>query len=288
MKKIIALVLALTIMLGMIVSTSAANPFVKKLNLVRLIKMMFTQSDDEYEIGEIKNGVLTVYVSANGKKDADGTKKNPFDTIETARDAIRGIDKTSLKGIDVVIGAGTYFITETIEFTAEDAGQEKCPIRYIGEDGAVINGGTSFDYTAFEKASGDTLALFPEDVQDKLYMLDLGKFGYTADDIAEMLTNKKYYNKASIILVNGQEMTLARYPNADEGLIEIEGGYFLDGEGNVTLEDYDSPKELHPKATVIEYGETHMERAEWHRSAHCPDRCGHRCHRWGPHAEQYR
>lgn len=216
--------------------------------------------DDGYDIGSLSDGVLTVYVAQSGKQNADGTAKDPFPTLEAARDAIRAVDKSGLNGIDVIIESGTYHITETIEFTSADTGSESCPIRYIGEEGTIINGGTSFDYTAFEKASGDTLGLFPEAVQDKLYMLDLGKFGYTSDDIAEMLKNKKYYNKASIILVNGQEMVLSRYPNAEEGWIEIEGGYFLDGEGNVTLEDFDSPKELRPKATVIEYGETHMER----------------------------
>lgn len=233
--------------------------FAEKLNLFRIIRIMLFE-DDGYDIGSLSDGVLTVYVAQSGKQNADGTAKDPFPTLEAARDAIRAVDKSGLNGIDVIIESGTYHITETIEFTSADTGSESCPIRYIGEEGTIINGGTSFDYTAFEKASGDTLGLFPEAVQDKLYMLDLGKFGYTSDDIAEMLKNKKYYNKASIILVNGQEMVLSRYPNAEEGWIEIEGGYFLDGEGNVTLEDFDSPKELRPKATVIEYGETHMER----------------------------
>ncbi|MBE6626434.1 MAG: right-handed parallel beta-helix repeat-containing protein [Ruminococcaceae bacterium] len=263
MKRVVSLILVLFVSFGVVASANAVSieSFSEKLNLIRIIRGMFSKDDDNAPMyGELEDGVLTVYVSSSGKQNARGTKNDPFPTIEAARDAVRSLDKSSLSGIDIIIEGGTYHITETIEFTSADTGSESCPIRYIGEDGAVINGGTSFDYTAFEKASGDTLALFPEDVQDKLYMLDLGKFGYTADDIAEMLTNKKYYNKASIILVNGQEMTLARYPNADEGWIEIEGGYFLDGEGNVTLEDYDSPKELHPKATVIEYGNEHMER----------------------------
>ncbi len=262
MKKIIALILALSMTLGMIVSVSADSPFVKRLNLVRLIRTMFSSNDEDYGIGEVKDGVLTVYVAANGKKDADGTKKNPFDTIESARDAIREINKSSLKGIDVVVGAGTYFITEAIALTAEDTGSEKCPVRYIGEDGATINGGTSFDYTLFEKASGDTLAMFPKDVQDKLYMLDLAKLGYTAEDIAKMKASQKYHEKAALINVDGEQMDLARYPNADEGWIEIESGYFLDSNGNVTkYTDNDKvDKELQAKETVIKYGDEHKER----------------------------
>ncbi|MBE6627277.1 MAG: hypothetical protein E7628_08920, partial [Ruminococcaceae bacterium] len=77
MKKIIALVLVLCMCFGMIVSVSAASPFAKRLNLVRLIRAMFASDDEDYGIGEVKDDVLTVYVAPNGKKGADGTAKNP-------------------------------------------------------------------------------------------------------------------------------------------------------------------------------------------------------------------
>ena len=114
MKRIIAFALALTMCLGMIVSVSAANPFTKKLALVKLIRAMFTKDENEYCIGELNDGVLTLYVSPKGKTGADGTEKSPYATIENARDAIRGIDKSTLNGIDVVIGSGTYHITFVI------------------------------------------------------------------------------------------------------------------------------------------------------------------------------
>ena len=264
MKRIIALLLVLCMALGMVVSVSAApaSSFTRTLNLVRLIRTLFAKEDEAPTIGELKGNVLTVYVATNGKANADGTKGNPFGTIEAARDAIRDVKKTGLKGIDVIVGSGMYYITETIEFTEEDTGTEKCPIRYIGEEGAIINGGTAFDYTEFERASGDTLALFPKEVQDKLYMLDLGKFGYTPEEIATMKSKQKYYTYATMINVDGKQMDLARYPNANEGWIEIESGYFLDANGNPTkYTDNDKvAKELQAKQTVVKYGEDHLER----------------------------
>lgn len=264
MKRIIALLLVLCMAIGMVVSVSAAPSasFSRTLNLVRLIRTLFAKEDEAPTIGELKGNVLTVYVATNGKTTADGTKGNPFGSIEAARDAIRDVKKSGLRGIDVVVGAGMYYITETIEFTEEDTGFEKCPIRYIGEEGAIINGGTSFDYTEFEKAAGDTLALFPEEVQDKLYMLDLGKFGYTPEEIATMKSKQKYYTTATMINVDGKQMDLARYPNASEGWIEIESGYFLDANGNPTkYTDNDKvDKELQAKNTVVKYGEDHMDR----------------------------
>ncbi len=260
MKKIIALMLALTMCLGMIVSVSAANPFIERINLVRLIRAMFAKDENEYGVGELKEGVLTLYVSTKGKADADGTEKNPYASIENARDAIRGIDKSKLSGIDVIIGSGTYNITSTIEFTTEDSGTKDCPIRYIGEENTLLSGGISFDYTEFEKATGDTLLLFPEEVRDKLYMYDMGKLGYTPDDIARMLNDGKYYKEVGVILVNGERMTLARYPNEEDGWIEIEGGYFLDRDGNYTENDGNNGGEDYAVQTIIEYGEEYMER----------------------------
>ena len=260
MKRIIAFALALTMCLGMIVSVSAANPFTKKLALVKLIRAMFTKDENEYGIGELNDGVLTLYVSPKGKTGADGTEKSPYATIENARDAIRGIDKSDLNGIDVIIKSGTYNITSTIEFTSEDSGTKDCPIRYIGEEGTLLSGGIAFDYTEFEKATGDTLLLFPEEVRDKLYMYDMGKLGYTPDDIARMLHYGKYYNQVGVIYVNGKQMDLARYPNKEDGWIEIEGGYFLDKNGNYTENDGNNGGEDSAVQTIIEYGEEYMER----------------------------
>jgi len=260
MKRLIAFALALTMCLGMFVSVSAANPFAKKLALVKLIRAMFTKDDNEYSIGELNDGVLTLYVSPKGKADADGTEKNPYATIENARDAIRGIDKSDINGIDVIITSGTYNISETIVFTAEDSGTKTCPIRYIGEEGTLLSGGIAFDHTEFEKASGDTLLLFPEEVRDKLYMYDMGKLGYTPDDIAKMLQVGRYYNQIGVIYVDGKQMDLARYPNKEDGWIEIEGGYFLDKNGNYTENDGNNGGEDSAVQTIIEYGEEYMER----------------------------
>ena len=260
MKRIIAFALALTMIFGMIVSVSAANPFIERINLVRLIRSMFAKDDNGYGIGELEDGVLTLYVAVKGKDDADGTEKNPYASVEAARDAIREIDKSDLSGIDVIITGGTYQMEKTIEFTAEDSGTKNCPIRYIGEEDTLFSGGISFDYTEFEKAAGDTLLLFPEETRDKLYMYDMGKLGYTPEDIQEMLGHGKYYNQVGVIYVNGEQMTLARYPNEEDGWIQIEGGYFLDKDGNYTENDGNDGGEDRAVQTIIEYGDEYMER----------------------------
>ncbi len=230
MKKIIAFILVLCMTFGTVISVSAADPFVKRLNLVRLIRAMFAQGDSDYGIGEYADGVLTVYVATNGKADADGSEKKPYATIEAARDAIRQIDKTGLDGIDVVIGAGIYYITETIEFTADDSGSENCPIRYIGKEGAIINGGVAFDYTEFEKASGDTLSLFPEEVRDKLVMLDLHKLGYEAENAEEFLNIFVNLTSFTPLYSGSTKLTVARYPNDGCERVREDGWFDVYGE----------------------------------------------------------
>ena len=257
MKRIIALVLVLAMALSMIVSVSAASPFEKRLNLARLIKMMFAIDEDSPEFGELKDGKLIVYVATNGKKDADGTKKAPFATIEAARDAIRTLDKTQFDGIDVIVTKGTYSISEAITLTAEDSGTASCPIRYIGEDGATIVGGVSFTAKDFSPATGKDAKYFPD--VDKVVQIDLNQFGYTPEDMKEYLSSRRYLTVAPFLSADATRQTLVRYPN-DEW-INIDGAIMIDYNGNETHYTDNDPvdRQYMPDKVVIDYGDEHID-----------------------------
>ncbi len=257
MKRIIALILVLCMTAGMIVSVSADSPFAKKLNLVRLIRTMFASDEDAPEFGEIKDGKLTIYVATNGKKDADGTKKNPFSTITAARDAIRTLDKSEFDGIDVAVAKGAYSISESIVFTEEDSGTADCPIRYIGEDGATIVGGVSFTADDFSPATGKDAKYFPE--ADKVVQIDLGQFGYTPEDIKAYLSNSSYLRVVPFLSADAKRQTLCRYPN-DEW-INIDGATMIDYNGNETHYTDNDPVDVQyqPDVVVIDYGDEHIE-----------------------------
>ncbi len=62
MKKIIALLLVLCMSLGMVVSVSAASSFTQKLNLVRLIRGMFSKTAAEEVIGDNGDDVFDLYI----------------------------------------------------------------------------------------------------------------------------------------------------------------------------------------------------------------------------------
>ena len=205
----------------------------------------------------LDTGMITVFVSADGNDSmADGSALKPYRTIAAARDAVRKLDKNKYTAIKVRIGRGEYNIREAIEFTEEDSGTEKCPIYYIGEEGATICGGVAFDSSSFTRASGDSLKYFPEDVRDQLVMVDLTKFGFEASDIESMIRITRDGGRAPLAL-NGNNLTVARYPNSD---------YALVGEGSKVNCEGGAAKAIDlVTTTTIVFDEEHTEHVKtWH------------------------
>ena len=278
MKKIIALVLVLCMAFSMIVTVSANGPFAKRLNLARLIKMMFNSEDDAPEFGELKDGKLIIYVAPNGKKDANGTEKAPLASINAARDIIRTINKSQYKGIDVIVKSGTYTITEPIAFTAEDGGTASCPISYIGEDGAKIVGGVALTAKDFAPATGNATQYFSDDAKANTVQVDLTKYGYTVEEVQSWLKHSNYRGDHGFLSVDGVRQTVARYPN--EGWVNAEGGKNIGFEGEEVTEFTNS---TNLDYYIVEYGDDHFDRvmswksgtkifvqARWH-VLWCPD-----------------
>ena len=255
MKKLISLILATSMIFGMIVSTSAASPFEKRLSLVRLIKMLFSSDEDAPEFGELKDGILTVYVATNGKKDADGTKKNPFPTITAARDAIRALDKSAFDGITVLVTAGVYSITEPVTLTAEDSGTADCPITYLGEDGTTIVGGVALTSSDFAPATGSAVQYFPEEAKAKIVQIDLTDFGFTKELVNSWTNHHNYRGNLSFLSVNGQRQTIARFPNDTWANVDGGVGYGYDDEV-MPLVDLNSKTKYY----IIEYGDEYFDR----------------------------
>lgn len=255
MKRIIALILVLSMCIGLIVSVSATNPFEQRLNLARLIKMMFGADDEAPEFGELDGGILTVYVAPSGKENASGTENAPFGSVTAARDAIRTLDKSKFDGITVLIKEGIYTIAEPIVFTAEDSGTEDCPITYCGEEGANIVGGVALTAKDFSKATGNAVQYFPEDVKDNIVQVDLTSLGFTVEQVNSWTTQRNYRKFISFLSVNGQRQTIARFPNDTWANVDGGTGYGYDDEV-MPLVDLNSRTHYY----IIEYGEEYFDR----------------------------
>ena len=75
-----------------------------------------------------------LYVSVNGSENPDGTKENPFGSIETVRDYIRTVRKDMSGDIIVNIMPGMYKVADEVEFCSEDSGINGFNVIYRGYD----------------------------------------------------------------------------------------------------------------------------------------------------------
>ena len=91
----------------------------------------------------LDNGALKIYVEKSGSDSGDGSKAHPYATVLRAQRAARELAKAAEADIEVVIGGGTYFQTETLSFNEQDSGKGELKVRYTAAEGEepVISGG---------------------------------------------------------------------------------------------------------------------------------------------------
>ena len=163
----------------------------------------------------------------------------PLATLQAARDKIRELKKTGLypKGYTVYLRGGTYNVLKGFVLEKEDSGTAEAPITYCAYPGEKVcfTGGVKTTGKELTKVTDKELLdrVVEEAARDKIYMLDLKKYGVT--DLGEPYWIGSYsYSSAFVnaglvkkpvapapeILFNGKPLTQARYPN--EGNIMTE------------------------------------------------------------------
>jgi len=83
------------------------------------------------------------HVAVDGNDAYPGTVEQPFATIEHARDVIRTISAAMQGPITVILHGGTYALSQPIQFTADDSGQNGYDIIYRAAEGEqpIFSGG---------------------------------------------------------------------------------------------------------------------------------------------------
>lgn len=150
-----------------------------------------------------------VFVSPKGSETGDGSYRNPVATLEQARDKVRGLKKD--KTVTVYLLPGNYPRTDSFTLSAQDGGTDEAPVIYRAyKPGTVlIHGAKKIDPAAFKPAA----------------RADLPK-GVLVADLSDVITGKiknppKSYRGVApgpFLYCNGQAMTLARWPNAADGM----------------------------------------------------------------------
>jgi hypothetical protein len=129
------------------------------------------------------------WVAPTGNDANSGTKDQPFATLARAQQAVR-----QAKGGTVIVRGGTYYLPETLVFTAADCGTE---YRAAEGETVVVSGGMKLDLKWGPYRDGIMQAKTPE--------------GLAIDQL----------------FVNGRRQIMARYPNYDPNVLPY-GGYAAD------------------------------------------------------------
>ena len=158
---------------------------------------------------------LVLHVSAQGNDAWNGrqaqasasTKQGPFATLARARDELRKLKAAGKlpEGATVLVGDGTYELTETLVFNAQDGGTAQAPVIYRAAEGAkpALVGGRRV--TAWKPAGG------------KIMQADLAALGFPKG------------TRPPLLVCDGQRMPMARYPNFDPKNPYGGGWAFADG-----------------------------------------------------------
>ncbi len=164
-----------------------------------------------------------IHVAPNGNDGHDGSAGRPFRTLARARDAVRTLKAGGLTGaICVRIRSGEYPVTGTLTLTAEDSGSAAAPVVYRAEEmgQAVFYGGARV--AGFVPVADPAiLARLPEAARGKVWQADLRAQGMT--DFGELRVRGGIGQPPPPptleVFVDGQPMTLARWPN--QGFVDI-------------------------------------------------------------------
>lgn len=170
----------------------------------------------------------SVYVAKNGSDSNDGSINAPFATLKKAQEYVRSLIASGNLpegGISVNLREGTYYMYEGLKFTEADSGTATAPVTYTSynNEKVILSGLTPLEkswFTSIDETAKKSI--IDKNAASKILVADLKSHGIT--DYGELSTrgyhyfNKGRYAQAELV-VNGENQTLARYPN--EGTISV-------------------------------------------------------------------
>lgn len=112
------------------------------------------------------------YVSPDGSDTAPGSENAPFQTIERAQEAVRGINKDMNGDIKVILRGGEYLLSDTLRFNENDGGTNGYFVRYEAYPGEtpVISGAKKIEGWTKEAGGLWSAPLTGEEIVPQLYV----------------------------------------------------------------------------------------------------------------------
>jgi hypothetical protein len=129
----------------------------------------------------------TIYVSPQGNDKNPGTKEKPIASFASAQELARKFPRN--KTTSVIFSNGTYYLPQSILFTADDSKSNQATVTYLAEEEGkvILSGGSVLKLEWKPEKNGIFVATVPDSLAiDQLY-------------------------------INGKRQRMARYPNAVAG-----------------------------------------------------------------------
>jgi len=157
------------------------------------------------------------HIATIGSDTNPGTSDRPFASLERARDAIRQLRRPLAEPVTVWIRGGTYVRTREMEFFAQDSGSETAPILYrsaLGETVRFLGGPMLREWSPVtDRAVLDRL---PSNARRNVRQISLRQLGMTSfGELRSRGWGRPSQIAAAELFLNGERMTLARWPNAE-------------------------------------------------------------------------
>ncbi len=168
------------------------------------------------------SNIVRIYVSdSNGNDAAEGNIDSPVKTVEEAKKRAQIIDKNTTK-VEIIIRGGHYRFLTPMNFDAADSGTKENPVVYKAYEGEKVyfKASVPLDMSKAERITDEaTLSRIKDDIEDKVFKLDLAAQGYPKEKLFKPYVCGMYGmdqandEEMNYIYFDGEEQMFASFPN---------------------------------------------------------------------------
>ena len=152
---------------------------------------------------------MEIYISTNGNDSNNGSIDSPLLTLEAARDM-------SKSGTTVYLRGGRYERRASFELLGEK--NSKVTYKAYKDEEVILDGGIVIDKKAVKKLTDQTVLqrIIDENARNEIYEIDLKPYNAEYGEYGNRGFRRPYVPAPNELFINGQEMSIAQYPNIGE------------------------------------------------------------------------
>jgi hypothetical protein len=171
-----------------------------------------------------------IYVAPWGYDSNSGTYNWPLATLQGAVNWVRSYKQSNplpAGGLEVYFREGVYNVSSTVNLSAADSGTAASPIVYMAcpKEEVIFTGGQVIDPAWFESVTDNAVLsrVIDPAARSNLLQVDLGANGITEyGQLQRHGFNTTSGTPPMELYIDGQAMTLARYPNEGDSYLSMD------------------------------------------------------------------